>query len=141
MTSSTTYGSGDTSYQAAGQLSGLTQLVNDFYDMMDSLPEATHIRAMHPQDLTVSRDKLTLFLSSWLNGPRLYSEKYGKGITMPQAHAHLPIDDRDRSAWMECMNLALQKQDYAEDFKAYLLTQLNVPASRIVTLCKRHHNK
>ncbi|MCP4790616.1 MAG: globin, partial [Gammaproteobacteria bacterium] len=83
MTSSTTYGSGDTSYQAAGQLSGLTQLVNDFYDMMDSLPEAAHIRAMHPQDLTVSRDKLTLFLSSWLNGPRLYSEKYGKGITMP----------------------------------------------------------
>ena len=37
---------------------------------------------------------------------------------------------------MKCMELALQQQDYEEEFKQYLLTQLNVPASRIVTLCE-----
>ncbi len=130
------YGKEDASYQAAGGLEGLTKLVKDFYHVMSTLPEAQRIRAMHPQDLTVSSDKLALFLSGWLNGPRLFSEKYGKGISMPRAHTHLPIIDEDRVAWMKCMELALQQQDYEEEFKQYLLTQLNVPASRIVTLCE-----
>lgn len=135
------YGIEDASYQAAGQLQGLIKLVNDFYDIMETLPEAAHIRAMHPHDLSVSRDKLALFLSAWLNGPRLYAAKYGKGISMPRAHAHLPITDADRIVWLKCMSLALQQQDYAEDFKQYLLTQLNVPASRIVALCEQQHSQ
>ncbi|HCH23647.1 MAG TPA: globin [Oceanospirillaceae bacterium] len=130
------YGQDDASYQAAGGLQGLTRLVDDFYHVMSTLPAAARIRAMHPQDLTVSRDKLALFLSGWLNGPRLFSAKYGKGISMPRAHTHLPIVEEDKVAWMRCMELALQQQDYEDEFKAYLLAQLNVPASRIVTLCE-----
>ena len=130
------YGQQDASYQAAGGLEGITKLVKDFYHAMSSLPEAARIRAMHPQDLSVSSDKLTLFLSGWLNGPRLFSAKYGKGFSMPRAHTHLPIVDDDRIAWMKCMHVALQQQDYEEEFKVYLLAQLNVPASRIVTLCE-----
>lgn len=137
MTDQPTYGVVDASYQAAGQLAGLSKLVNDFYDLMEALPEAARIRAMHPEDLTASRDKLTLFLSGWLNGPRLFSAKYGKGISMPRAHGHLPINDEDRIAWMTCMSKALDQQDYEPDFKHYLLQQLNVPASRIVTLCEQ----
>lgn len=139
MTQQPVYGVDDASYQAAGQLEGLTKLVNDFYDQMETLPEAARIRAMHPADLTESRDKLALFLSGWLNGPRLFSAKYGKGISMPRAHSHLPINDADRVAWMTCMSKALDQQDYDPVFKDYLLKQLNVPASRIVTLCEHHH--
>lgn len=139
MSDQPVYGVDDASYQAAGQLAGLTKLVNDFYDQMETLPEAARIRAMHPADLTESRDKLALFLSGWLNGPRLFSEKYGKGISMPRAHSHIPIKDEDRVAWMTCMSKALDMQDYEPAFKDYLLTQLNVPASRIVTLCEHHH--
>ena len=139
MTQQPVYGVDDASYQAAGQLAGLTKLVNDFYDQMETLPEAARIRAMHPEDLTESRDKLALFLSGWLNGPRLFSAKYGKGISRPRAHSHLPIHDADRVAWMTCMSKALDQQDYDPAFKDYLLKQLNVPASRIVTLCEHHH--
>ena len=39
------------------------------------------------------RDKLSLFLSGWLNGPNTYGEKYGK-IQIPKAHAHLAIGHR-----------------------------------------------
>ena len=66
------YGEGDASYRAAGGFEGLLGLVERFYRKMDELPEAARIRAMHPDDLTVSKDKLARFLSGWLGGPRLY---------------------------------------------------------------------
>lgn len=123
------YGDGDTSFQAAGGEAGLRRLVDDFYDIMDTLPQARTIRAMHPADLTVSRDKLARFLCGWLGGPLLFREKYGP-IHIPKAHSHLPIGEAERDAWLACMELALAKQPYAEDFKAYLLEELFTPAER-----------
>lgn len=123
------YGVEDASYQAAGEFEGLQKLVNDFYDIMDEIPEAKRIREMHPDDLTVSRDKLARFLSAWTGGPRLFKEKYGP-ISIPSAHSHLDIGESERDAWLLCMEKALKKQPYADDFKAYLLTQLAVPAER-----------
>ena len=96
------YGEGDASFQAAGGLEGLRKLVDRFYQAMDELPEAKAIRAMHPRDLTVARDKLTLFLSGWLGGEKLFSKTYGP-IIIPVAHAHLDIDEPERDAWLACM--------------------------------------
>ncbi|MEZ4334154.1 MAG: group II truncated hemoglobin [Myxococcota bacterium] len=124
------YGEGDTSYRAAGEQSGLTRLVDAFYRIMDELPEAKDIRRMHPRDLTEARDKLTRFLCGWLNGPRLYSQKYGP-IHIPRSHAHLRIGPRERDAWLRCMERAIAEQDYAPDFAVYLLRALAVPAERI----------
>ena len=126
------YGVEDASYQAAGEFEGLQKLVNDFYDIMDEIPEAKRIREMHPDDLTVSRDKLARFLSAWTGGPRLFREKYGP-ISIPSAHNHLDIGEDERDAWLLCMEKALEMQPYADDFKAYLLTQLAVPAERCRT--------
>ncbi|WP_116473705.1 group II truncated hemoglobin [Zobellella maritima] len=123
------YGRGDTSFQAAGGESGLRRLVDDFYRAMDQRPDSAHIRAMHPRDLTESRDKLTRFLCGWLGGPSLYREKYGP-ISIPQSHRHLVIGAAERDAWLACMADALAQQPFAEDFKAYLLRALSVPAER-----------
>ena len=100
------YGEGDASFQAAGGVEGLRRLVADFYRMMDTLPEAATIRAMHPSDLSGSADKLHRFLCGWLGGPKLYREKYGS-IHIPSAHAHLAIGERERDAWLLCMERAL----------------------------------
>lgn len=70
---------------------------------MDVLPEAARIRAMHPEDLTVSRRKLTVFLTGWLGGPKLYATELGK-ITIPGAHQHLAIDEPERDAWMSAQH-------------------------------------
>ena len=123
------YGVGDASYRAAGGEAGIRKLVDDFYDAMEQLPEAEKIRKMHPADLTVSRDKLTLFLCGWLGGPRSYAQKYGP-IRIPQVHSHLEIGRSERDAWLRCMEEALKEQHYAEEFKKYLLEQLYVPAER-----------
>ena len=124
------YGTEDASYKAAGELEGITKLVNRFYDYMDELDEAKIIRAMHPKDLTISRDKLICFLSGWLGGPRLYAPKYGQ-ISIPQVHRHLTVDTPERDAWLLCMKKAAAEQPYDEKFKQYLLEQLFVPAERI----------
>ena len=124
------YGTDDASYQAAGQLEGITQLVDCFYDYMDELPEAKIIRDMHPKDLRVSKDKLTCFLSGWLGGPRLFRDKYGS-ISIPQVHKHLTVESKERDAWLLCMKKAAAKQPYKESFRKYLLEQLFVPAERV----------
>jgi len=124
------YGQADQSYQAAGGLTGITQLVDDFYANMDSFPEAWEIRQMHGADLADSKQKLSYFLSGWLGGPKLYAEHYG-GISIPGFHQALKIDAPERDAWLYCMQEAIAQQPFAAEFKAYLLTQLRVPAERV----------
>lgn len=126
------YGQGDASFNAAGQQPGIRKLVNDFYDIMDSLDQVEKIRKMHPDDLEESRDKLTLFLCGWLGGPKLYREKYGP-ISIPKSHHHLGIGSKERDDWLLCMEEALKLQPYSEDFKTYLMVQLAVPAERCRT--------
>jgi hemoglobin len=126
----TQYGTGDASYQAAGEYAGIEQLVDCFFNLMEQLPAASKIRGMHPQDLTESRQKLTLFLCGWLGGPKLYQEKYGP-IRIPMAHMHLDIGELERDAWLQCMQQAADKQPYPEAFRCYLLSQLFIPAERV----------
>ncbi|MBY4678211.1 group II truncated hemoglobin [Marinobacterium arenosum] len=123
------YGDGDISFQAAGGEAGIRKLVDAFYDAMEQLPEARRIRAMHPDNLDESRDKLASFLCGWLGGPKRYREKYGP-IRIPAAHSHLEIGPAERDAWLLCMEKALESQPFATDFKKYLLEQLFVPAER-----------
>ncbi len=123
------YGVGDASYQAAGGEAGIRRLVDAFYEAMERLPQAATIRAMHPIDLSVSRDKLARFLCGWLGGPQLYAEQYGP-IRIPQAHGRFAIGPQERDAWLSCMAQALDRQPYAPAFKRYLLEQLYVPAER-----------
>ena len=131
-----TYGVGDASFQAAGGEAGLRKLVDLFYDLMDSREVARVIRAMHPADLSTSRDKLATFLCGWLGGPRLYQAKYG-GISIPGVLAHLAVDAAARDAWLAIMAEAVAAQDWDEAFKIYLMRQLAVPAERVRVVCER----
>ena len=129
------YGDGDTSFRAAGGIPGITRLVDDFYRLMDVLPEARDIRSMHPADLGESRDKLARFLCGWLGGANRYEPKYGP-IRIPMAHQHLRIGAAERDAWLLCMQHAIAMQDYAPKFAAYLLMQLRVPAQRVMDVSR-----
>ena len=133
------YGFEDTSFQAAGGIEGIKLLVIEFYRNMETLPEAEALRAMHRQDLTESKEKLARFLCGWLGGPNKYREKYGP-INIPKAHAHLPVTQETKEAWLLCMERAIAKQPYSEKFAQYLLEQLRIPAERILKASEEHHN-
>jgi hemoglobin len=123
------YGEGDTSFNAAGGVDGIKKLVDAFYDAMENLPQAQHVREMHSSNLDESRDKLTRFLAGWLGGPKLFSEKYGP-IRIPVAHRHLSIGPTERDAWLACMQIAVNEQPYPQEFRDYFMKQIYVPAER-----------
>ncbi|MGX5173475.1 group II truncated hemoglobin [Aliikangiella sp. IMCC44653] len=125
------FGQLDASFQAAGGEQGVRQLVDDFYDNMQSIKRAKAILEMHPADLEVSRDKLFRFLCGWLGGPRLFQEKYGP-ISIPKVHAHLAIGESERDAWLLCMQQAVEKQPFSEEFKSYFMKQISMPANRVM---------
>lgn len=114
-------------YERLGGEAAVRRLVDRFYELMDMLPQAKAIRAMHPDDLSGSRDKLFKFLSGWLGGPQLYTEEFGH----PRLRArHLPfaIGDEERDAWMACMTQAIDEMEMDEMMRAHLLQSLRKTA-------------
>ncbi len=99
-----------TPYQRLGGETAVRALVDRFYDLMDLEPTFTGIRALHPQSLDGSRDKLHWFLCGWLGGPNHYIERFGH----PRLRArHLPyeIGIAERDQWMACMMQAMQESN------------------------------
>ena len=129
------YGTGDASFRAAGGEEGIKRLVDDFYSLMAEDPGARRIFDMHPKGPVHSAERLTAFLCGWLGGPHRYAERYGHGLRLPMAHAHLPIRADDKEAWLACMREAIARQPYEPAFAQYLLRALSVPAERIVSVC------
>ncbi|MEZ5583567.1 MAG: group II truncated hemoglobin [Candidatus Competibacteraceae bacterium] len=96
-----------TPYERLGGAEKVRELVDHFYTLMDTLPEAWEVRRLHPENLDHAREKLFLFLSGWLGGPALYVERYGH----PRLRArHLPfaIGIRERDQWLLCMFQAME---------------------------------
>lgn len=97
-----------TAYALLGGDARVHELVTRFYDLMDGEPEFAGIRALHKPDLAQARDKLYRFLSGWLGGPQLYTEKYGHPMLRAR---HLPfhIGISERDLWLACMSRAMHE--------------------------------
>lgn len=134
------YGIGSATYDAAGGIEGIRQLVDDFYTIMDESEDVQTIRRMHPDDLETSKDKLACFLSGWMGGEPLYQKKYGS-INIPMAHSFLKIGEKERDMWMSCMTKALEKQAYPDSLRKYLFEQLYFPAEKIRQVSEEKHAK
>jgi len=96
-------------YTQIGGDEGIQQLVDRFYRLMDELPEAQVIRALHPPDLSQPRERLFMFLSGWLGGPQRYAERFGHP-KLRQKHLPFSIGEVERDAWMLCMTRAIDEQ-------------------------------
>lgn len=95
-------------YELMGGESGLRKLVERFYDLIDSSPEAAQLRALHPKSLKQSREKFFMFLSGWSGGPQLYVEKYGHP-RLRMRHMPFSIGTVERDQWIWCMDNALDE--------------------------------
>lgn len=110
-----------TPYERLGGDAGVRGLVDRFYDLMDLEPGFSGLRALHPQDLSGSRDKLYWFLSGWLGGPDLYQSRFGHP-RLRARHLPYPIGLAERDQWMACMAMAMEDEAVAADL-ADRLTQ------------------
>jgi len=117
-------------YERLGGEQAVRRLVDRFYDLMDTLPDAGDIRALHPEDLTGSRDKLFKFLSGWLGGPPLYQMEHGHP-RLRARHLPFPIGEAERDAWLLCMEQALAETEMDELLRGHLLQSLRNTADHM----------
>lgn len=111
-----------TLYSLMGGEEGVRSLVNRFYDLMDSAPEAVHVRATHIESLDQARQKLFMFLSGWSGGPPLFTDQFGHP-RLRQRHAPFSIGVVERDEWMWCMSRALDESSMGAETIAYLKTR------------------
>jgi len=112
-----------THYDQIGGDAGVRALVDRFYDLMDTAPEATAVRALHAKNLKASREKLYLFMSGWLGGPPLYVEAYGHP-RLRMRHFPFAIGARERDEWLWCMETAIAEHSMPEPVREMLLVRL-----------------
>ena len=112
-----------TPFDALGGAEGVKALVNRFYDLVESAPEAVALRRVHGPSLESAREKLTLYLTGWTGGPPVYVEKYGHPMLRAR---HLPfsIGNQERDEWLWCMEKALSEHDMPDEVRQFLMTKL-----------------
>lgn len=56
---------------------------------------------------------------------------------MPEVHHEFVINLAEKKAWLLCMKIAIEKQDFEDSFKRYLYNQLCKPAEVIYQTSKK----
>jgi hemoglobin len=109
----------ETLYSKLGE-KNLQLLVDRFYDLVFDNDQISHL---FKTDKNIIKEKQKLFLTQFLGGPPLYSDRYGH----PQLRArHLPhpINADDAVAWLSCMSSAITSLSIDQAIKDELLKRL-----------------
>ena len=114
----------ETLYHRLGE-ENLKTLVDRFYDLVFQNEVISHL---FKTDKELIKEKQRLFLTQFLGGPPLYSERHGH----PQLRArHMPhpITEEDAVAWLSCMSeaitsLAIDEPTKDELFKRFIPTAM-----------------
>jgi hemoglobin len=97
-----------TLYEAIGGAPAVDALTRRFYQLMDELPEAAHCRAVHPENLDGSREKFYEYLTGYLGGPPLYTDKRGHP-RLRSRHFPAAIGPQERDEWLLCFRRAMEE--------------------------------
>ncbi|TRB06373.1 globin [Agrobacterium tumefaciens] len=97
-----------TLYEAIGGDATVKALTRRFYELMDTLSEAAHCRAIHPADLSGSEAKFYDYLTGYLGGPPVYVEKHGHPM-LRRRHFVAPIGPAERDEWLLCFRRAMDE--------------------------------
>ena len=111
------FDAGNSPYEALGGEPAVRALADAFYDRMET--DAPNVRALHPADLTETRQKFFEFLSGWLGGPQLYMAKHGHP-RLRMRHNPFPIDKPAADEWLHCMQLAMNDRAIAGPVRHFL---------------------
>jgi hemoglobin len=119
-----------TPFELLGGDAGIRRLVDRFYDLIDSAPEAATIRALHAKSLKSAREKLYLYLTGWTGGPPVYVERYGHP-RLRARHLPFPIGTRERDEWLWCMDRALAEHEMPDELRVHLRERFHALADHM----------
>jgi hemoglobin len=117
----------DTLYVRIGN-ENLQKLIDQFYDLVFS---SEKIAPLFKNDKEEIKEKQYLFLSQFLGGPHLYTQKYGHP-KMRARHLHHAISEEAKNEWLRCMKLAIATLDLTDDLKIALYNCFPAVAQHMV---------
>ncbi|HUH49105.1 MAG TPA: group II truncated hemoglobin [Mycoplana sp.] len=120
-----------TLYDAVGGDAAVRALTGRFYALMDTLPEAAACRAIHPAALADSEAKFYEYLTGWLGGPPLYTDKRGHPM-LRRRHFVAPIGEAERDGWLLCFTRALEETVASQQLRAIILEPVTRLAHHMV---------
>ncbi|ABG60808.1 hemin transporter [Cytophaga hutchinsonii] len=97
----------------------LDLLVDRFYDLVFVNDQIAHLFKNDKEEI---KGKQRLFLTQFLGGPALYSEKFGHP-QMRARHMPHPITETDAIAWLHCMSQAIGSLPVSEALKDELFAR------------------
>jgi hemoglobin len=118
-----------TPYLSLGGADRVRELVEAFYDVIEA--ESPVLRAMLPVSTTGSRQKLFEYLSGWLGGPPLYTQKRGHP-QLRMRHLPFPIGKPQADEWMRCMRKAMDQVDVEGPIRRFLEVKLEPLAQHMI---------
>lgn len=122
------WGDAATPYEELGGEPVLRRLVDTFYDHINT--DAPGLRAMHPADDSNSRRNLFEFLSGWMGGPQLYTERKGQP-RLRMRHLSFSIGGEEAAEWLRCMRRALDDVAVPSPLLQYLDVRLEQTAHHV----------
>ena len=117
-------------YDLIGGEEGVRRFTKRFYQVMDTAPEAAACRAIHPESLEESEQKLFEFLSGWLGGPQLFVERRGAPMLRAR-HMSAPIGEEESKGWILCFRWALVDTVADPEIRAAVLPQIEMLAQHM----------
>ena len=107
-----------TPYETLGE-QGVKDLATTFYEVMDELPQAADIRAMHAKNLDQIKRMFSAYLTGWMGGPPVYQAIKGT-VCLTDPHEPFRIGPAERDQWLACMDEALNRVGATNELKAML---------------------
>jgi hemoglobin len=108
----------ETLYYRLGE-ENLKLLVDRFYDLVFANEQIAHLFKNDKEEI---KGKQKLFLTQFLGGPQLYSEKFGHPKLRARHMPH-PIMEKDATAWLYCMSQAIATLPVSEELKDELFAR------------------
>lgn len=112
-----------TAYTRIGGEDGVRRLTRRFYALMDERPEAAACRRIHPPSLINSEQKLFEYLSGWLGGPPLFTDKHGPPM-LRRRHLLAKIGSEEAAGWLLCFQQAWSETVTDADLGAVILPRI-----------------
>ncbi len=111
-------------YDLLGGQATIAKIVHAFYPRVQ---QDALLAPLFPDDLTDVMEKQCLFLTQFFGGPSLYSDIHGHPM-MRARHGRFRITPDHATAWLLCMQAALQEVIVDEDVQHIVLERLQGPA-------------
>lgn len=116
-------------YNQLGGDAGVKRLVEVFYDIVEGEPAGRELNLLHLRGHGVAHSRIEQFnfLCGFLGGPKLYAEKHGHS-NVRKMHEHVAINADARDAWLNCMQMALDRCGTAPATKDAIMDHFRIVA-------------